>query len=152
MTGTQHLLKWFVTPFYNKFEVALFMFKYLEVFLINYSLEHLWVYRVSGMEVFACGHPAVHISEAKHHEFWWPTGHHQHHLSIHCPSVRQPGIPTFTAASSAQVSRWFELSLSDFPTDGTDKQHPASPLFCMPNTIRFLPLLCSSDAEKPNWH
>lgn len=42
MTGTQHLLKRFVTSFYNKFEVALFMFKvFLEVFLINYSLEHL---------------------------------------------------------------------------------------------------------------
>ena len=48
MTSTQHLLKWFVTLFYNKFEVTLFMFKvFLKVFQINYSLQHLWVYRLS---------------------------------------------------------------------------------------------------------
>lgn len=42
MTGTQHLLKWFVTLFCNKFEVTLFMSEvFLEVLQINYcTLAH----------------------------------------------------------------------------------------------------------------
>lgn len=135
MTGTQHLLKWFVTSFYNKFEVTLFMFKaFLEVFQINYySTSEFITSEYSGIEVSAClWSPPVHICPLRPSQSTTgsarpqvPTGHHQHlHTSLPSPSLslwwgRHSQGPPHSLSQpelrSPGQGQWLELSLCGYP-------------------------------------
>lgn len=76
----------------------------------------------------------------------------------HCPSAEAdpagdphiPWQPAWAQVSWAGSVIWAEFMW--LPTDGLDRQHPASPVFYMSKTIHFPPCHCSCDAEKPNLH
>lgn len=172
MTGTQNLLKWFVTLFYNKFEVTLFMSRaFLEVFQINFSLVHI-----------AHCHPSVHLHQhvcpkpisapiRSHHSTCTapprcPRGSlssvlgHSQHLHVNLSFQLPPAVDctqlqglTFVSRepelSSPEQGAWFEQRLSGFQLmAGTaNMQHRPFPIW--PSTLSYSPSLhCRPNTEE----
>lgn len=165
MTGTQHLLKWFVTLFYNKFEVTLSMSRaFLEVFQINYSLVHV-AHRHPSVHLHqhACPKP-ISVSIRSHHSTCTPprcpwgslssvlghSGHLHTNLSSHPPpAVDCTQLQGLTFASresehsSPEHGAWFEQRLSGSqPMAGSaNTQHRPSPIW--PSPLSYTPSLHS---------